>query len=171
MHLARCHDASSCIAYGRTHDFWHLYSTWHCLHIISASAESLTIASLCGGFSLCWGAPTRAESPCRIMSDQKDLVVDPPITVLEEGAGDDGPSRLECSGCSLEKQWAEQVDDSGQVVGGCVLCSVTLCGEAGTLIIFVPEQQLADGAGTLPALRQPVQVLPGVQQCLIVDSA
>lgn len=85
----------------------------------------------------------------------------PPVTVLEEGAGDEGPTRLQCEGCSLEPGWIDMIDEQDAVVGACLACEMTLCGEAGTVTIFVPEAPLPDGAGVLPALRQPLQILPG----------
>lgn len=94
--------------------------------------------------------------------------VEPTVQVLEGAdAAADGASRLAVPGCTLTGAWQLALDDETGAEAHLYGCEVTLVGDAGAVSLRVEELQLPDGGGTVPAVGQNLDLLPGAS-CFLV---
>lgn len=84
------------------------------------------------------------------------------MTVLEEGSGDDGPSRLQVPGCALSAGWQRIPDEHGTETS-VYSCDATLCGDAGAVEFAIAAHALPGGGDVVAALRQPITILSGAR--------
>jgi hypothetical protein len=99
----------------------------------------------------------RAQQKCRCPVDG----IQPSVTILEEGADGNGPSRLTVPGCVLNSSW-QQVQDEVGSDSRVYSCEGTVCGEAGAVVLKVHEHAAPGGVDVIPALHQTINILAGV---------
>ena len=102
---------------------------------------------------------------CRCTAD----ALEPAVTVLEEGAEHDGPSRLQVPGCALSAGWQRVQGAARGAETSVYSCEVTLCGDAGGVELAIAPLALSGTDATVAALRQPITILPGARSRHLVS--
>jgi hypothetical protein len=87
--------------------------------------------------------------------------LEPAVNVLEEGAAEGGPSRLDVPDSSSNSGWTVLTGEGAEAQEQVFACEFRLCGEAAPVVLTVGELRAADGSVAVPALQQPITIAPG----------